>query len=277
MSSKPVSKPTVPARPDAGFTLIEVIIVLVILVFISLGIYQMTTETFKLRDSLSSEGEFTNSVRMAMDVIQRDIAAMFSPILSRPEPAPSSSPNPNKAQELQELAASDMGKTSAFWLGATDSTGLRASRFVGSSNKISFITTSHVRIYRDKPESDFAKITYELVPETDYKEYPDSSALLRIENPAAFDDDDRRAEKSANRYLLLHGIKKLRFQFWRKDKDNGLGKWEPSWDSDKEEFKEKYPDIVQVTLEVNGPDKLSHSGVYSFRPEVPLRGLAPSN
>lgn len=271
-----MSKLLNPARPDAGFTLIEVIIVLVILVFISLGIYQMTTETFKLRNSLANEGEFTNSVRMAMDVINRDVSGMFSPLLSRPDPAPSSSPNPQSAQDQAALAASDQGKTSEFWLGATDASGLRLSRFVGSSTKISFISVSHVRIYRDKPESDFAKIAYELVSDSDYKEFPGTSALLRIENPDAFDDDDRRSEKQANRYLILHGIQKLRFQFWRKDKGGEQGKWEPNWDSEKEEFKDKYPDIVQVTIEVMGPDNLRHTGTYKFKPEVPLRGLAPS-
>jgi prepilin-type N-terminal cleavage/methylation domain-containing protein len=269
------------ARDSSGFTLIEVIIVMVILVFISLGIYQLTTETYRLRESLAAEGEFHNSIRMAMDVVQRDVSAMFSPILSRPEPAPSPSAAPNSPasfqsqQELAALAASDQGKTSSFWLGATEKSGLRASRFVGTATKMSFISASHIRIYRDRPESDFAKVTYELV-RSDYKEFPDTFALLKIANPDAFDDDDRRSDKNAGRYLLLHGIKSLRFRYWRKDKDNGIGKWETSWDSDKEDFREKYPDKVEITLEVIGPERLSHTGIYTFRPEVPLRGLNPS-
>ena len=101
--------------------------------------------------------------------------------------------------------------------------------------------------------------------------------LVRTENTDAFDDDDRHAEKYAHRYPLLHGIKKLRFRYWRKDKDNGLGRWETSWDSDKEDFKGKYPDIVEVTLEVNGLDHLSYTGIYNFRPEAPLRGMDPSS
>jgi prepilin-type N-terminal cleavage/methylation domain-containing protein len=270
-----MKKPNLLRKNDSGFTLIEVIIVLVILTFISLGIYQMTTETYRLRDELQAEGEFYNSVRMSMDVMQRDVSAMFSPILMRPDPGPSGRPSPSP-QELQAIASSDQGKTSTYWLGATDKTGLRASRFVGTADKISFISAAHVRIYRDKPESDFAKVAYELVADPDYKELPDTRALLKTENPDAFDDDDRRSDKHAAHYLLLHGIKKLKFDFWRKDKDNGLGKWETSWDSDQEDYREKYPDIVRVTIEVNGPMGLTHTGVYEFRPEVPLRGLDPS-
>ena len=101
-------------------------------------------------------------------------------------------------------------------------------------------------------------------------------ALLKTENADVFDDDDRHAQKYDHKYLLLHGIKKFRFRFWRKDKDNGLGKWETSWDSDKEDYKEKYPDIIEVSIDVVGPDNLSYTGLYKFRPEVPLRGLDPS-
>jgi prepilin-type N-terminal cleavage/methylation domain-containing protein len=272
----------------AGFTLIEVIIVLVILTFISLGIYQMTTETFKLRDELSAEGDFYNGIRMAMDVLQRDVASMFSPILSRPDPNPSGSPTPQNPNTLpppvdpqttEMLLNSDQGKTSAFWLAATDKSGLRLSRFVGTPDKITFVSASHVRVYKDSPESDFAKITYELVSDEENKgnkDMSDPKALLRTENTDAFDDDDRKAERYAHHYLLLHGIRKLRFRFWRKDKDNGLGRWENSWDNDKEDFKERYPDKIEVSIEVDGPQHLSYTGVYYFRPEVPLNGLVPS-
>ena len=54
------------------------------------------------------------------------------------------------------------------------------------------------------------------------------------------------------------------------------GKWDNSWDNDKEDYKEKYPDIIEITVEVNGPDKLSHTGIYKFRPEVPISGINPS-
>lgn len=273
---------------QSGFTLIEVVIVLVILTFISIGIYQMTAETFKLRDELAAEGEFYNTIRMSMDVVGRDVSAMFSPIISRPNPGPSPNPaNPASLQpavspqDMQVILGSDQGKTGPFWLAATDKSGLRASRFVGTPEKLTFVSASHVRIYKDRPESDFAKITYELVSDEENKDSNDpalqnSFVLARTENTDAFDDDDRRSEKYAHRYLLLHGIKKLKFRYWRKDVDNGLGRWETSWDNDKTDLKEKYPDIVEITVEVNGPQHLTFTGIYNFRPEVPLRGLDPS-
>src|SRR5690348_1896944 len=50
---------------QAGFTLIEVMVSMAIMVFISLAIYQAMTETYKLREVLSVEGDFYNSIRLA--------------------------------------------------------------------------------------------------------------------------------------------------------------------------------------------------------------------
>ncbi len=259
----------------AGFTLIEVMIAMIILVFISLGIYQATTETYHLREVLSAEGEFYNSIRMAMDIMQRDVAAMYSPHMLKPKPAPSSTPDPQAAtpQELQDLANSDQGRTNDFWLGATERTGVRPSRFVGTDSKISFISVSHVRLYRDSLESDFAKVTYELIKDEEAPAGSSAMALLKTESTNAFDDDERRDRKFQNKYILLHGIKKLSYRYYRKDKD----RLETSWDTDKEDFKEKYPDYIEVTFEVGGPSNLSFDGIYKLRPEVPLRGLEPSS
>jgi prepilin-type N-terminal cleavage/methylation domain-containing protein len=69
------------SNTTAGFTLIEVLISIVILTFISLGIYQSTTETFHLREILSNEGDFYNSIRLSMNIMQRDISMIYSPTL----------------------------------------------------------------------------------------------------------------------------------------------------------------------------------------------------
>ena len=54
-----------------GFTLLEVLISIVIMAFISLGIYQATTESYKLREELVSDSDFYNEIRLTM-AAQRD-------------------------------------------------------------------------------------------------------------------------------------------------------------------------------------------------------------
>jgi general secretion pathway protein J len=275
MNSRPLYK------NDSGFTLIEVMISLVILCFISMGIYQATTEAYHLRDVLSTEGEFYNSIRMAMDVMQRDVAAIYSPTIGQPTPRanPSGVPttqNPQQTQEMMALSSSDAGKTSAYWEPAVDKTGLRPSRFVGTDNKLTFITSSHTRIYKDSPESDFSKVSYELVHDEDSPAGSDLMTLVRTENTDTFEDDDRHALKYQRKFPLLHGIKSFKYRYWRKD-TSPTGKWDNSWDTDKEDTKNVFPDIIEVKLEVVGREKLTYDGIYQFRPEVPLRAMDPSS
>lgn len=269
---------------NRGFTLIEVLISVLILSFISLGIYQATTEAYHLRDVLSTEGEFYNGIRLAMDILGRDVSAIYSPTLSKaPDAQPSGRPPdaPNLPDpEFAAVLQTDAGRTTQFWLPASEKTGLRPSHFIGAETKLSFVSLSHVRIYRDAPESVFAKVSYEIVRDEENRDFPDAQntmKLVRTVSTNAFDDDDRRDRQHQHKHTLLHGIKKLRFRYWSKEKEEKGRGWQTSWDNDKEDMKEKFPDIIEVTVEVAGPERLNFEGTYKLRPEVPLRGMDPSS
>jgi prepilin-type N-terminal cleavage/methylation domain-containing protein len=291
----PSNSPNSLVSDRSGFTLIEVLISIVILAFISLGIYQATAETYRLREALSNEGDFYNSIRLSMTILQRDIAMMYSPIQLMPSPSPSGNnpqmnpnsfgnpayPNPqpgtpgapaNPALTEAIQKDPDLGLEFDFWGPAIDASGVRPSRFVGTEKKITFISASHLRMYKDTPESVFAKIIYELVPDEFDKE---SQMLVKTESTDVFQMEDRK-DASKRDYPLLHGIKKLTFRYFRKDKDNGIGAWERGWDSDSEDQKNIYPDIVEVNFEINGPSRLYFNGIYDFRPELPLNAINPS-
>lgn len=270
-------------RKEAGFSLLEVLIALAVLVFISMGIYQATSQTYRLRDVLMNEGDFYNGIRMAMDIVQRDVTMIYSPTLTAPPKSetatatggPTAPPpgDPAAAQEMLNLLSTELGQTTDFWLPAIDKSGIRPSRFIGTDSKMSFISLSHLRVYRDAPESEFAKISYELRKDEGNIVAPDALLLVKTENPNAFDVEDRKDAKQIRTYPLLHGITKFKYRYYHKGKDQ----WYNSWDSDKEEFKNAYPDMIEVTLGVVGPSRLSFEGQYQFRPEVPLRGLDPSS
>ena len=263
-----------PNNSQSGFSLIEVLIAMAVLVFISLGLAQTITSTFKLRDSIMNEGDFYNGIRLALEIVQRDVSLLYSPVVMIPKkeqkldanglPMP---PDAAEQKDLQTLLATDHGQTSAFWAPATDRTGIRPSRFVGTDSKMTFIAISNIRIYRDSVESDFSKVTYELLP--DKFDSEGGRVLTKTESPNAFDDDERRDKEFQRVFPLLRGISKLQYRYYKKDKNQ----WYSSWDSDKEDFRNVYPDIIEVTVDVRGPFRLNFEGRYRFRPEVPLRGL----
>jgi hypothetical protein len=94
---------------------------------------------------------------------------------------------------------------------------------------------------------------------------------VKTASPNAFDDDDSR-DKMKQSYPLLRGVTRFRFRFYRKDKKQ----WLNSWDSDSADLKNKYPDQIELSIEVKGPSRMFFEGTYHFRPEIPIDGINPS-
>ncbi len=261
-------------RPDSGFTLLEMVISMAILVFISFGTYQAITQTYKLRDSLSNEEEFHSAIRMSMNVLERDVSLIYSPTLifqnTNPQPTAGAPPQLDARQQAI-LSVTDASTVSAFWGPAGDRMGLRFARFQGDDRKLSFISTSNIRVYKDTQESDFVKVSYQINRDEVNKDLPGTSVLTKTESPNAFEIDDSR-DRSMRSYALLRGIKSWRFRYYRKD----TGRWETAWDSERIDTKNLYPDKIEITLEAIGPQRLAWNGLYILRPEVPWRGLSPT-
>src|SRR5690606_38768915 len=121
---------------QSGFTLLELLIAIVILAFISLAIFQATTNSFRLRDLLLVEGDFYNEIRLSMDVLERDLTLIYSPKMMIPPkdsatPNNPQSPNQNPFQNPGQPGVvpeqADVPVTSEFWRGLADPTGVRHS------------------------------------------------------------------------------------------------------------------------------------------------------
>jgi len=258
---------------QSGFTLLEVLISMAVLVFISFAIYQATIETFKLRDTLSADGDFYNSIRLSTAIMHRDIAMMYSPTIGLPDSKPSPNPAGTTPAPNPALTADDLGQSFTFWAAAVNANGIRPAHFIGTENKLSFIAVSHARVYKDTAESEFSKVTYDLKRDESNTRNPDTMVLVKTESSNAFANDDVR-DLTNHSYELLHGIKKLSYSYYQRD--GNTWKTSKSWDSDKEENKNAYPDIIEMKIEVISPKKQTFQGIFKFRPEIPLNGLNPS-
>ena len=258
-------------RDVQGFTLLEVLISIFILVIISLSIYQLTTETFRLRDSLMNEGDFYNGIRLSMGIMERDISQLFNPLVMAPE---------DKTKKVKKVGQPELPPqeeptdlvTTKYWEKPVGKIGIRPLHFLGEANKLSFIANSHLRVYKESLESDFAKVSYDMMPEKK-SDYSDGTTqiLVKNESPNVFVEDEDK-DKFKHTYPLLRGIKTIKFEYYWKEKE----RWESRWDSDNGDQKDLYPDAIKVTLTVLGPSRLNFDGIYEFRPELPLRALDPS-
>ncbi len=250
-----------------GFTLLEVLISIFLLVIISLSIYQATTETYKLRDVLMTEGDFHNGVRLAMGVLDRDISLLYTPLIMLPEEKAALA-QPADAQDLDAIISTD--RSSVYWSPAVNKTGVRPSHFAGTDSKLTFVSVSHIRIYKERPESEFTQVSFYLDSDP-FDRAAEGKVLFKTSDPNAFDEGGK-VEQFKRTLPLLHGVKKWKYEYYSKERD----RWDSSWDSESADNKNVYPDMIRVTLEVVGPSRLVFEGKYYFRPEIPLHGIDPS-
>ena len=267
-------------RRQSGFTLIEVMISMTLLAFISLAIYQATSSSFRLRERLLGGGDFQNAIRLSLGILDRDFAAIYSPtLMMNASDTTSTASTPTETEDssggasrvAEELSSGELSRNTRFWGGAVELSGLRPTRFQGNSQSMSFISASHIRIYKEAPETELTAITYQLDEDKMPGAIEGTRVLMRTADPAIFAIDlGERESKSARTFPLIRGVTKLDFKFWNPDKKE----WVRSWDSESNDTKNLYPSMLQISLEVKGPQNLTYEGKWTLKMEMPLRGLS---
>lgn len=255
---------------SAGFTLIELLIAITILSFISLGVYRGTAQSFSIRENLERDNDFYNSIRAALDVIGRDLIHLYNPQAAA-FPGDSGKNvyddpnNPDAKNQVPPPPGFPLNEGMAFWSVPVNPSGLRFSRFNGTDTELSFVSSSHVRLYRDSRECELVKIKYTLEePKTMGK----GKILTKSEDIDIFNDPN--SSETEVKYPLLSNVKSLKFRYLDSRKDA----WNTRWDSASVDFKNIYPTVVEITVEVAGPDLRNPNSSFkiyqNFRPEMAL-------
>lgn len=263
----------------SGFTIIELMIAMTILAFISMGIYSATTETYRRRDQTEQEGDFYNSIRVALDVMGRDISAMYTPQgealpgdLGKAPPPEQPGQAPGQARRNQAGYGGYGGyggggannALTDFWGEPINEHGVRPSRFQGDEKKISFISSSHMRLYRDSAESEIAKIRYTLEEPKVKDPLMKGKVLVKHEDPAFYTESTRDSETEQS-FALLENVKDITFEYLDGEKDS----WSKRWDTASADHKDIPPSVIKVTLEIFMPaSENTFTVVQQFRQEL---------
>jgi prepilin-type N-terminal cleavage/methylation domain-containing protein len=272
-----------------GFTLIEVLIALFILVLIGVTTSKAVIDAAKLREVLRNETEYASEFRTSITFIERDLDQVFNPRwflaadfkpLDPYNANPVGSPSPASPDvhvlTIEEITRRTRGaafQTSDFWGPILDPSGIRASRFKGKSDSFSFVSASHMRIYQQKKESIYAKIRYQLIKQPNNPNLSDEQnaknaslfALVKIENTRAFELEDPTDAPYINTYLILNNIKKITFAYYRKDEKDTT----KEWDSESVAQKGLFPTAISVELTVIGPKDRTIDEKLLFYLETP--------
>ncbi len=268
-----------------GFTLIEVMIALFILVIIGTATSKAVIDAARLKENLKDETEFSSEFRTSITLIERDLNQVFNPrwFLSpdakaldpyaQPVVQPENAPHVMSATEVNNKLRGAAYQATEYWGPVFDVSGIRPSRFKGDDHSMSFVSASHVRIYQQKKESIYSKIKYDLI-----KQVPSSnlnkeqneknsglSSLIKTENTRAFDLDEPKEGPYLQYFTVLNQIKSIKFKYYKAGEKNPA----TSWDSEAADTKGIFPEMVEIELSLQALNGRTLDGKLLFKLEAP--------
>lgn len=224
-----------------GLTLIEVLIAMALLAFISILIYQATVKGFEINYKLNNESNDYMTLTISLSALESDIGGIYAPNITFETPPENTTP-------------------SLFWSAPMRIDGMRRTRFTGARDKITFVSSVNHRIQQDSPESDLVKITWGIE-----RNNSGAYSLYRIADTDVFNYEDARAnQKSVPRTTLFENLSSAKFSFYKKETST----WEDSWDSESQYIKlpERYPEMIRLRIELPDPTNsttlLTWEGTY---------------
>lgn len=203
----------------SAFTLLEILLVLVLLSFLSYSVYYSVKMTTKAKESVESRTEILQEFRSAFGILERDIRNTFYATPDDfgwyPHP-PNSDLDPSK------------------YVPPVPQKPLPLTVFQGKENTLLFSTRTHQRLSANAPENEEHFVFYTL------KE----GALIRSESKRAISKTDRENPEDFRSFVLIEKVVSLKFTFWSPRQ----GQWISEWDSDKTETLNKVPEAVKIEL-----------------------------
>lgn len=252
------------AREPRGFTLLEVIIAMGIMAFISIFTVQAVQKAISTKAKVQKDMDKQTTLRDALRIMERDINMAFNYRDTSIEVF-------NQAQEIRKKriqagpGSTGGGGGGGFTGGAANITPLTPeqqadvapktekiwTRFIGDSESIDFTSLSNVRVTEDSPTSTQAEIGYKIKSCRRRTTQEQSTRCLwrRISNYIHEDITKEGVET-----VLLENITEFKLRYLGPGKD---GEWISSWSSAEggdDTTKNKFPYAVEITIEVKDPN-----------------------
>lgn len=249
---------------NAGFTLIEVMLAIGILVSITVIVWGSIGLSFQARDHMVKSFDQFQSLRQGMDRMTRELSMAFiATHANRRE----NLPDPKGLLEA-ELAASGEGEIDSADQRLQDALADQISKqidqqkarknyyetaFIGKSQEVTFTSMAHVRTRADEKSSEQCEVSYFV--RTSRRRQANGRLvreLVRRED-ISLDDD---VEDGGVIYTLIDEVEDVKFEYWKSGKEGDQedgGRWVDSWDSRKAEFRGTLPRRVRITVTVPRP------------------------
>lgn len=182
--------------PQRGFTLIEVLLAVTLLLGVATAVYSSMHTSFETKNMVSKINDRHHEARQVMNRIAKELRQAFL---------------------RQALADIDRQDDPTF-----------VTRFKGGDDEIYFQTTAHLRTQAGARESDQAEVQYFLKRSDRDTPFKSGQTLFRRESRRIDDDPERGGQI----WPVLDGVKEFRLEYWDDAKEIGDDAWERDWDSD---------------------------------------------
>jgi type II secretion system protein J len=229
-----------PLESERGLTLIEVLIAMALLAFISIAIYQATVSSFNINFKLGNESADYTAIALTLQTVESDLAQVYTPLIT------------------SEAKTETTEQPTDYWSKKLRPDGLRRSRFTGSREKVSFVANNARRVERDSPQTEFQKVSWEI-------ERNESGAytLFRSTDWDVYQYEDRGGRTKPQRVALLENLTSAKFSYYRKSNKT----WEDTWDSEGAYAKpdQRYPDLVSLKIELPDPTNNANNQSWEIK------------
>jgi general secretion pathway protein J len=221
----------VTVRRLKGFTLIEVMVALGIMVGVALTLWRSMSMSFEVKQKVGETIDRYHEGRQIMQRISRELRMAFL-----------------HAPLAQGLEGEDP---------------TLHTQFKGEDDELFFASTSHLRLQAQARESDQAEIAY-FLKQGDRSSDLKGRTLFRRESRRVDDKPDRGGAI----WPVVEGVKEFTFEYWDDAKEVANDAWKRSWDSDGEE-KDLLPARVRITLVLDqGEDRPEIRFVAQAAPKI---------
>ena len=203
-------------KQTAGFTLVELMIALMLLVIIGVTTQQALSTSFDIKTSVTEINERHHEARQIMTRMSRELRMAFI----RAEV-------PEQFREEKPAVLT---------------------RFFGEEDEVTFASTSHLRVRANRRESDQCEIAYFL--KSDNSSPYRGKTLYRRESTIL----DDKPKRGGHIWPGAQGVKTFRVEYWDDSKEIGDDAWTRTWDSHEDQNSPLLPARIRITLELEMPD-----------------------
>ncbi len=247
-----------------GFTLVEVMVAITIMAFMTLGIYSLLDSGQQTRDTVISEDRDYLQAYTALFRLKSDIEQLWSPLYYSSTKLKSQKESQAYNTENQE------GKNAPISSQLFPKASVKGhpTPLIENEDKstLAFFTTSNRRKMQDQKESRFAWVHYSLENEETPAADTSSAGLSQLvrrfkaHDPYAGDVDLTQIRG----HVLMRGIKSLAFEFWDPEKK----KWQERL-KDLPNLDQMAPRGIKIVIEWQDLSQQEYVHVRVYRPNWP--------